>query len=151
MLPRCWSGRDYNCIMDDERETMTEPGVVWNEYNARRQRFWTLTGTFLVLAALAVAFSNPFPMEQGLRTLLVICLWICVAACWFLGNVVWLQLLNWPCPRCGRSFVWSFLNTWPTDACKKCGLRVGSRIPAVRSQDGDGGAPSKETQRGGND
>lgn len=58
---------------------------------------------------------------------------------WITSAITWIRILLWPCPRCSKSFVFSWWSTWPTDQCKNCGLRINDReheIAIPRQTDG---------------
>jgi rRNA maturation endonuclease Nob1 len=38
--------------------------------------------------------------------------------------VMWVRILKWTCPRCGKLFSLAWYSWHPTDYCKHCGVVV---------------------------
>ncbi len=55
-------------------------------------------------------------------------IWVSCMLCAFTYYMYsWIQLLRFRCPRCHRSFVFTWRQgNWPSDVCKHCNLEVGA-------------------------
>lgn len=89
------------------------------QLRARYVRAWIRMIGSSLLAMLCLLI----PSESIKGTVFVVCITVFVAS-WVQALVSWFRILRWPCPRCGKSFVWGGLSTWPTDHCKHCQLSV---------------------------
>jgi hypothetical protein len=99
--------------------------IQWAEYRKRRRHFWlSFFGIFLVplpILLIVLTYQSLFNTRHiYLELLLALFLGASMFAYFGLYVVQWYRLLTWPCPRCGRSFVFSWLNGWPTNRCKHC-------------------------------
>ena len=45
--------------------------------------------------------------------------------CWVSAVAAWFAILRFRCPRCDKRFALSCWSSWPTSACKHCGLFLG--------------------------
>ena len=101
------------------------------QYTRLRRRYWQfLLGGLAVLAVLAVLGATLLnaldpQFHPTLRGILICLLALAFLVCWVGSVVAWHSLMRFRCPRCGKRFVLSWSNSWPTAACKHCGLHLG--------------------------
>jgi hypothetical protein len=76
----------------------------------------------IVGAPIAVFEHELNPYVRGILLSLFTVAWF---ACWVGGVATWFALNRFRCPQCGRRFIQSWWNNWPTNRCKHCGLDLG--------------------------
>jgi hypothetical protein len=103
-------------------------------YFSLRWMYWSLFfGGIATLAALGATTiglgSQRHPVLNGI---LIVTLALGCLICWLGGLVAWRSLLQFRCPRCGERFILSRFSSWPTSACKHCGLKLERKAPRIR-------------------
>jgi hypothetical protein len=103
--------------------------AAWVEYRKRRRHYWQSFFSFFLLAVpiglVAVIFQVARLDPHSAAAAVFSIFSLCCAAAWLVTCWAMLyRLLTWPCPRCGKPFAYSWLNSWPTNKCKHCGLLV---------------------------
>ena len=96
------------------------PRDPWQGLRARRRAFYgTWFGGFVVLIAL-IALQSVLPIPSSIMMVLAIS--------WLAGFALsWAEYANWPCPRCGKSFVGKRYH-FSHETCEACGLERYSPI-----------------------
>lgn len=79
-------------------------------------------GVFWALAMLVFAFGEPL---SPVSKLMVLVSFLGFLTCWAGFSFAWSALTHFRCPRCGKRFLLSWSSSWPTAACKHCGLYLG--------------------------
>jgi hypothetical protein len=96
----------------------------FESYLRMRSRYFSLTiGAAAAVMSAVLSVRIPYyhyPLSGIIAVIFgalfgVLCIW---------SMLTWFQILRWPCPRCGKSFVFACWSTWPTNQCKHCGLSV---------------------------
>jgi hypothetical protein len=79
-------------------------------------------GIFAVLATcLGVFEQERYPV---LVEVLCLTLGVAFALCWLGFFLGWRSLTHFDSPRCGKRFIMAWWSSWPTSACKHCGLTL---------------------------
>jgi hypothetical protein len=95
------------------------------EYVRLRRRYWALQfGAFAAFGLLFLVASIKTKLPGVVATILTSGSAIAFVVITFKGLAASYRILFWPCPRCGRSFVWGLLSRWPGDNCKHCGFSI---------------------------
>lgn len=96
-------------------------------YTGLRRRFWQfyLGGVALIAVLGTPLFALGPRLNPIVRGMLAVPLGFGFLICWIGGFVAWLLLMRFRCPRCGKRFIVSRWSSWPTAACKHCGLDLG--------------------------
>jgi predicted RNA-binding Zn-ribbon protein involved in translation (DUF1610 family) len=96
-------------------------------YTSLRRRYWRFfLGGLALFAALATPlFAFGERLNPVARSMLAVPLILGFLTCCMGNLVAWSSLMRFRCPRCGERFILSWSSSWPTAACKHCGLHLG--------------------------
>ena len=96
-------------------------------YTSLRRRYWRFflggIALFAVLGTPLLAFGSR--LKPLVQDMLAVPLVLGFLPCCIGGLVAWSALMRFRCPRCGERFILSSSSSWPTAACKHCGLHLG--------------------------
>ena len=132
--PRKFAHRAGEFVMQGAEATIDPQDLAraGDEYRRLRRRYFRffLCGvvSFGVFGAPLIAYGeNLNHVVAGILGLLTAAFGL---VCWGGGLAMWITLMNWRCPRCGKRLILSFTDSLPTNNCKHCGLYLGRRTAA---------------------
>jgi hypothetical protein len=124
------SGKAVDAVGDFNIATQIEAA---RSYVRLRRRY---RGYFLGMPALLFAFVTLIALfgrgwnsyMGGILIALLVVGWCayCVGS-----TATWFALVGFRCPRCGKRFIMSWWNTWPSNHCKHCDLDLGPAVLAT--------------------
>ncbi len=101
--------------------------AIWRWFRGLRVAF-----VVSFLAGAALLFFGYDLMQAGGATGRLVSAAFTVVNTLYVGS--WLAALLWPCPRCGKPFMFRWRSLWPLHReCQHCGLEHGS--PVVERRD----------------
>jgi hypothetical protein len=102
-------------------------------YTGLRRRYWQFflggVALFAVLGTPLIAFGPQ--LHPVARDVFILPLTVGLFVCWLGSFVTWHSLLRFRCPRCAKKFILARYSSWPTSACKHCGLNLGEPAPGA--------------------
>ena len=95
-------------------------------YLRLRRRYFLLFFSFpalLGVISLLANYAKPY-LPGPVYGVAMIAGGIALVTIWVKALVTWFRILRWPCPLCGKSFVFAWWSTIPTNYCQHCGFRA---------------------------